>query len=63
MTNSFLESLFEVGELEIAASPSESRDTRTIEATIRRYELIWRMQQPLEPPAFDVAQALISTLR
>ena len=60
MTNSFLESLFEAGEIEIAASPSESRDTRTIEATIRRYELIWRMQQPLEPPAFDVAQALIA---
>ena len=61
MMHSFLDSLFQTGELEIAADLTESNgpdDSRTIEATIRRYESLWRMQQPSGLPEFDVAQAL-----
>lgn len=58
---SFLEALFETGELEIAAKTGDSggkSDAEAIENTLRRYESLWRIQQPFEPPAFDVAAAL-----
>ena len=59
--HSFLESLFGTGELEIAASSSESDaadDDVPIREAIQSYELLWRMQQPLEPPEFNVAAAM-----
>jgi len=61
MIHSFLDSLFETGELEIAANSSESGaadDDIPIRKAIQRYESLWRMQQPLEPPKFNVAAAL-----
>lgn len=53
----FLNSLFTTGKLQISAEDSHFNQDH-VERDLRRYELLWRMQQPLMPPAFQVGLAV-----